>query len=178
MPDKSARYILEAVRLDVPVQKMRFQHVARALAGDLGPQIQAGELTVKTDVTRATGLVEAFTTGYPRIGWQLQGDAFRLCVVPDPQLAKGPDGWDKIEAHARCYKEFFDFAPVREAIPGAGLDIPAPSGGLLTFRHFKPSFAYRYLRVPGITPEQVRQLGVHYAQRAIMARAADGPAIS
>jgi hypothetical protein len=178
MPDKSARDILEAVRLNVPVQKMRFQHVAQVLAGDLGPQIQAGKLTVKIDVTRATCLVEVFTTGYSRIGWQLQGDAFRLCVVPDPQLANGTDAWDKIEAHARCYKEFFDFAPVRETIPGAGPDIPSPSGGPLTFRHFKPNFAHRYLRVPGITTEQVRQLGVHYAQHAITARAADGPAIS
>ena len=39
-------------------------------------------------VTRATGLVEVFTTGYPRIGWQLQGDAFRLCVVPDLWVPK------------------------------------------------------------------------------------------
>jgi len=171
MPARAARDLLEAVRLDVPVQKMRFQHLTRALTADLAPEIRAGTLTVKADVTRATGLAEAFTAGYPRIGWQLQGDAFRLCVEPHPGLAQDAGSWDQIEDQARGHAGFFDFAPVRDIIPGTGPAIPASGSGPLAFRHFRPSFAYRYVRVPGITLAQARQLGVLYARRALTERA-------
>jgi hypothetical protein len=84
MPSAGVRALLALARLDVPVQKMRFQHAARELTRRLQAEVGSGMLTVSADVTRATGLVEAFTTGYPRLGWQLQGDDFRLCAEPDP----------------------------------------------------------------------------------------------
>jgi hypothetical protein len=139
MPARGIRDLLEAVCLDVPAQKMRFQHVARTLTADLAPEIRAGPLTVKADVTRATGLAETFTTGYPRIGWQLQGDAFRLCVEPDPRLARDPGNWDQIEDQARCHAAFFDFTPVRDLIADAGPAIPASGSRPLAFRHFRPT---------------------------------------
>lgn len=178
MPTTTVREMLETARLNVPVQKMRFQHLARALAADLVPEISAGTLTVKADVTRATGLAEAFTTGYPRIGWQLQGDAFRLCVEPSPELARDALGWDQIEGQARRHAGFFDFSPVRRLIPGTGPDIPASKNGPLEFRHFRPSFTYRYVRVPDITFGQARQLGVMYARRALTESASASPKAS
>jgi hypothetical protein len=102
MPTMTVWDMLETVRLAVPVQKMRLQHLARALTVDLTPEISAGTLTVKADVTRATGLAEAFTTGYPRIGWQFQGDAFRLCLEPSPELARDTPGWDQTLQPARA----------------------------------------------------------------------------
>ena len=95
-PSPAVRALLAPARLDVPVQKMRFQHAARELTRDLQAQIKSRKLTVRADVTRATGLVEAFTTGYPRLGWQLQGDVFRLCAEPDPRLAQTTRGWGTI----------------------------------------------------------------------------------
>jgi hypothetical protein len=59
-------------------------------------------------------------------------------------------------------------------IPHAGPVMPATASGLPAFGHFKPSFVYRYVRVPGITSSQARQLGIVYAQRAIAARAPAG----
>lgn len=171
MPSQAVRQLLAPARLDVPVQKMRFQHVARELARELEPELRAEKLTVRADVTRATGLVEAFTTGYPRLGWQLQGDDFRLCAEPHPRLEPGPRGsWDKIEDQARRYARYFDFGPVYGIVPGAGPVVPAGAGGLPAFRHFRPSFVYQYVRVPGVTAEQVREIGLMYARSALEAR--------
>jgi hypothetical protein len=171
MPSPAVRQLLAPARLDVPVQKMRFQHAARELARELEPELSAGKLTVRADVTRATGLVEAFTAGYPRLGWQLQGDAFRLCAEPHPRLAPGPRGsWDKIEGQARRYARYFDFAPLYGIVPEAGPVVPADGDGSPAFRHFRPSFVYQYVRVPGVTAEQVREIGLLYARSALEAR--------
>jgi hypothetical protein len=170
MPSADVRALLAPARLDVPVQKMRFQHAARELTRDLQAEVESQKLTVRADVTRATGLVEAFTTGYPRLGWQLQGDAFRLCAEPDPRLAQTTSGWGKIEDRARRYARFFDFAPVYRIIPDAGPPVPACGDGPLAFNHFRPSFVYQYVKAPRLTAEQVHRVGLLYARSAMDAR--------
>ena len=170
MPSPAVRALLAPARLDVPVQKMRFQHAARELTRDLQAQIKSRKLTVRADVTRATGLVEAFTTGYPRLGWQLQGDAFRLCAEPHPRLAQTTRGWGTIEDRARQYAHFFDFGPVHRIIPDAGPAVPTRGDGPLAFKHYRPTFVYQYVKVPRVTAEQVHQIGLLYAHSAMNAR--------
>jgi len=95
----------------------------------------------------------------------------RLYAEPHTRLAPGPAGsWDKIEDQARRYARYFDFAPLYGIVQEAGPVVPADGGGGRAFRHFRPSFVYRYVRVPGVTAEQVREIGLLYARSALEAR--------
>ncbi len=151
LPD-SQRAVLRAARLDAPVQKMRYQQVAAALA--------ARGVTATVGFTRGTGLVEEFTKGPDGLilGWQLQGDQFRLTIiVPEGHPGRGRDRKSRAvrEEEAARHTGYFDFSTVPVAA--------AATAG--RFCHYAPDSVYRYVRVPGITVEQAVQLGYEYSRR-------------
>ncbi|WP_141962666.1 PD-(D/E)XK nuclease family protein [Actinoallomurus bryophytorum] len=166
--DGESRQQLQRLRLDAPVQKMRFQVVAtqvhRRLAGKL-PDI---DIDVGAGLSNRAGFVGGFADRVgPRLGWQIQQRQFRLAfVVPvgDPGHGRTEHAWQARYEHARRYADYFDFDAVRELVPTAGLE--RPEGQPLGFQRFNPDFAYRYVPVPGITVGQAIELGVRYMQRA------------
>jgi hypothetical protein len=66
---------------------------------------------------------------------------------------------------AEQHADYFDFGYLRDLIPAAGPERPQP-GAPDRFLGFAPDFAYRYVRVTGITAAQAHDLGDHYGQRA------------
>ncbi|MER5660412.1 PD-(D/E)XK nuclease family protein [Streptomyces mirabilis] len=152
---RSQREILHTARLDVPVQKMRYQRIAIEL-GDRG-------LTgVHTNLTNGTGLVNWYTDSPHEFswGWQLQGEQFRLAIV----VNEDHPGYGRSAKHkairkeeARRHSDFFTF----DSISGAG-----PVGPVrVEFGDYNPDFIYKYVTIPGITVAQAVDLGVEYAQR-------------
>jgi hypothetical protein len=88
------------------------------------------------------------------IGWQLQGNHFRRFLIAPDELAGGSAAQkqariDYVDAHHRGW---FDFA----AEQALGPFLPAPSSA---YKHFAPAFVYDYVKVPGITVQQVLELG-------------------
>ncbi|MGH3375310.1 MAG: PD-(D/E)XK nuclease family protein [Actinoallomurus sp.] len=161
-----SRQELQRMRLDGPVQKMRYQvvaaHVRRRLTGKIsGIDIGAG-------LSNTAGFVGGFIdSAGPSLGWQLQQRQFRLAfVVPkgDPGHGRDEGAWRARYKHARRYADYFDFSAVRELVPTAGPE--RPEGQPLGFQRFNPDFAYRYVPVPGITVGQAVELGVRYMQDA------------
>ncbi|MFF8992405.1 PD-(D/E)XK nuclease family protein [Streptomyces sp. NPDC014983] len=153
---KHQRDILGAARLDVPVQKMRFQHIAIELG-------KRGLTGVRTDLTNGTALVNWYTDS-PRgfsWGWQLQGEQFRLAIV----VEKGHPHYGRSARHkavrqeeARKHSDFFTFGPIE----GAG-----PVGPIrkIEFCDFNPDFTYKYVNISDLTIAQAVELGVEYARR-------------
>ncbi|MEV7150489.1 hypothetical protein AB0O05_28800 [Streptomyces sp. NPDC093084] len=153
---RSERDILHAARLDVPVQKMRYQR----LAIELGRRGLAG---VETNLTNGTALASWYTEsphGF-RWGWQLQGEQFRLAIVfPKGHRAHGSASRHKEmrREEARKHGDFFVF----DSIFGAGPVGPVRG---IEFGDYNPDFIYKYVNIPGITLEQGAEIGVEYAER-------------
>lgn len=166
---KPVRAVLAQARLDAPVQKMRCQHLATRLREMLAKDGTAGTVRIRADLTNATGLVEGFAGDNPAFGWQLQGEDFRLAIKVGEQAAgAGPDARAAVAAQHASY---FDFSQLRHLVPAAGPEHPQP-GSAARFLGFAPDFAYRYVKVPGITASQAQALGEYYARKA--ATYADG----
>jgi hypothetical protein len=151
------RQILQGARLDAAVQKMRCQQVATGLA--------IHGIHAHVNLSHGTGLVDWFT-GDPevlRLGWQLQGNQFRLAiVVPGHHLGYGRTGKNRAarEEEAVRHPGFFDFT----GLPATYAAAPADG-----FRHYAPGFVYRYVHVPGITIGEAIQTGAEYGQRIAIA---------
>ena len=151
---KEQRTLLDRVRLDSPVQKMRFQRVATALAAQ---GVSAG-----VTLTNNTGLIDWFTEGPDGLkwGWQLQGHQFRLAII----VPEGHTGYGRREEH-RAAREaeaaqrasFFNFDTLVEL----GL---AASAKPTKFLRYNPDFVYQYVAVPGITVGQAVELGLYYTE--------------
>lgn len=160
---------LQRLRLDAPVQKMRYQavatHVRRQLATELpGIDISAG-------LSNGKGLVQGSIDGpRPRLGWQLQQQQFRLALVVadhSPGHGRNEVAREARYAQAREHDAFFDFSAVRELISSAGPERPLNvEGRPIGFLRFDPNFTYRYVPVPGITVGQAIELGIRYTRRA------------
>ncbi|MHA6758425.1 PDDEXK-like family protein [Streptacidiphilus sp. PAMC 29251] len=152
--DKEPRTLLDRVRLDAPVQKMRFQQVATELA--------AHGVTAGVTLTNNTGLIDWFTKGPDGLtwGWQLQGHQFRLAIiVPEGHAGHGRRDEHQAarEAEAARRASFFNF----DALVDLGL---AASAKPTKFLRYNPNFVYQYIAVPGITVGQAVQLGLYYTQ--------------
>ncbi|MER6329249.1 hypothetical protein ABT298_07905 [Streptomyces sp. NPDC001034] len=152
---RSQRDILHTARLDVPVQKMRYQQVAVELG-------ERGLTGVETNLTNGTALIDWYSDSPHGFewGWQLQGEQFRLAMI----VGKDHPGYGNSAKHravreeeARRHIDFYSF----ESIDGAG-----PVGPVrVEFGSYNPSFVYRYVEIPGITVGQAVDLGVEYAER-------------
>lgn len=160
MLPKEQRTLLTGARLDAPVQKMRCQAVAALL--------RARGVAAEAKLTNGTGLVEWFTSGQGlRLGWQLQGEHFRLAaIVPQDHPGFGRNDRARLARQdaAREYLSFFRF----DALPTADAVRPADGGWL----RFDPSFVYRYVPMPGVTVDQVVTAGTELTRQAKLALAA------
>jgi hypothetical protein len=163
-PTRADRRVLASIRLDGPIQKMRYQHIA------LQARRLVPGLTVGVNLTNGTGLAEGVCWhGNIRVGWQLQGDQWRLAMAfrdDDRYYGRENTHWENRATFAREHRDWFDFDAVRDVTgtatperPGIGAD-----GGFL---RFNPDFVYRYLPVPGLTVADALTLAVTYGKRAI-----------
>ncbi|WP_329462279.1 PD-(D/E)XK nuclease family protein [Streptomyces sp. NBC_01431] len=160
MLPKEQRSLLTTARLDAPVQKMRCQAVAALL--------RARGVAAEAKLTNGTGLVEWFTPGPGlRLGWQLQGEQFRLAaIVPQEHPGFGRNAAARLARQdaAHEYLRFFRF----DALPTSEPVRPADGGWL----RFDPSFVYRYVPMSGVTMDQIVTAGTELTRQAQLALAA------
>jgi hypothetical protein len=152
---RSQRDILHTARLDVPVQKMRYQQ----LAIELG---RRGVVGTHTDLTNGTALVDWYTDSPHGFawGWQLQGEDFRLAiVVPEGHPGRGnsPKHRAVREEEARRHSDFYTFG----SIDGAGPVKPVR----VEFGSYNPGFTYRYVSIPGIRISRAIDLCIEHTRR-------------
>jgi hypothetical protein len=117
--------------------------------------------------TNKSPLVSMFQrvgAGENRVGWQLQGDSWRLAaVIGEPALVgRTAERRAERERWAEAHIDWFDFAAVEQTVPGWRL----PRGAGSRWNRYDPDFIYRSRRVPGVTVGMVLELGMTYARRA------------
>jgi hypothetical protein len=127
-------------------------------------ETDAARLRIRADLTRGTGLIEAFAGNDPEFGWQLQGEDFRLAIRVGVQAADR--GQAARAAVADQHAAYFDFTELKRLIPSASHEQPAPDAPT-RYLGFAPNFVYRYVKVPSITAGQVQELSNHYSKHAV-----------
>jgi hypothetical protein len=88
------------------------------------------------------------------VGWQLQGTQFRrFLIAPDILAGASPAQKQARIQHADdSHAGWFQFE--EEQVLG-----PFPAAPTPAYKHFNPAFLYDYIKVPGITIQQVLDLG-------------------
>jgi hypothetical protein len=84
------------------------------------------------------------------LGWQYQGDQWRVVVITDRYKGRT----DKLRAarHAYVadrYARWFDFEPIN-ALTGRAIDVVPPTEAREQFNGYNPDFVYRYRKVPSL----------------------------
>jgi hypothetical protein len=173
--------LLEAIRMDAAVQKARASWVAAEIRRQLGRD--AGEVRINSGFTNGRALVEGFcevpdvvdafeADPHKRdsIGWQLQGDQFRLAVITYKFPQRSPSARRERETYVQNnYAEWFsldDYVTVTERT--SPLVATRRRGGEETlFQGYDPNFSYRYVRCSGLNVDQIVRLGTTYSRAAI-----------
>ncbi len=147
---------------------MRSQYVAREVRRRLPLEV-ASRVGVTAGLTNGVGIVESaieVRDGGVAVGWQLQGEQFRLFMVLRAEGMSGRtlDHRHRRETFARESGSWFNFEVLREITGIEAEARPAATGAGLGFNKYDPDFVYRYLPSPGITVGQVIDAGVAYSQ--------------
>jgi hypothetical protein len=166
------RTALKAAQLTDAVGKMR----AHQLLAEIRHQYRIDDLKptiMRVNFTRGTPLVEAFWMG-PQgdgVGWQMQGDQWRLVMILDSLSGRGEQASDVRAAYAGM-QSWFDFDPFYEDLGVPAPPAPTKSG----FNKYDPNFVYRYQKLPnGVTFEKLCYLALTYGDLAQRFTFNDGP---
>jgi len=158
---------LRSIRLESVFEKSRVS----AVSGDVRQAVRdrgwdASEFIFDSGMTRGLALLSAYRRirDDEYLGWQIQGDQFRLAVKVG--TANRGSGRADREAYVRAsYDDWFDFSSLYEVAPDlAGL--PGRRGDPNRLNSYEPDFAYLYVRCGGITRRQIVAAGLRYLERA------------
>lgn len=149
-------------QLMTAVSKLRALYVSNFI----DKQIPSSETSrsASAGFTRATPIVEfTYSIGSGdddvRVGWQVQGQQFRLFAVL-PHL----DGRTEDLRAARSRwglenRQYFDFGSLAEIV---GLSVRDTVPANDTFNRYDPDFIYKYLKMPDLTVGELVQLAKRY----------------
>lgn len=150
------------------VQKLRYSGLVQMLPGRMGPD----QPDLEVNITRGVGLASCFqqVSTTRSVGWQLQGDQFRVVVrMQDQGLhGKGP-GLKEARSReaAEDHADWFDFAPAEEIL-GDLLRPRKPEAR--TWLHFDPDFVYQVRKLDrAVRTDQLVRLLTTYTVRALNA---------
>jgi hypothetical protein len=156
--------------LSSALRKMRARRVAAMLQSDLLERTGVDAL-VDSDFRNGSAIItcaiELDTAGSgvpPRVGFQLQGNQFRLMAILEHLSTKaggmlaGQVAWGS--AHAWVF-EFDD--ELDELLGSTGLAMPNAAKG---FNKFAPDFIYRYKKVPALTYLQLLDAALLVTRKA------------
>lgn len=149
--------ILKTLRLHNALQKFRTRRVRSLLETYLAVRGLQYDL-IESEFTKGTPLISVFVrlADEGQIGWQLQGNQFRRFLIVPPHLrGTSEDSKAQRVIYAReHHASWFDFTVEQELGPFS----TAPTAD---FKHFAPGFVYDYdyLKVPGISIQQLLELG-------------------
>ncbi|HEX8509974.1 MAG TPA: hypothetical protein VF635_10855, partial [Propionibacteriaceae bacterium] len=157
--------VLDASPFNGPVQKMRCARLLELIQLELGQPLQFN-----------SGLAHgaAFCSFYEPIsttrtvGWQLQGNQLRRCVLLSDTHLYGR-GDEKAGARARVaaeeYPHWFDFRFAEHIL---GDRAKLPPGGTTGWNHFAPSFVYQYRKLdPSVTTAELVQILAEWTRDAL-----------
>ena len=154
---------LERTRLADGCAKLRADAVAARLEEHAQAEGIAELVEIKSGFTNKNPMVEILQKhGGHRVGWQLQGDSWRLAAVLSALDGRSPERRAARERWAEAHLSWFDFGLVQDAVP----DWREARGSVGHWNRYDPDFVYRSLRVPSITVGTVLELGMAYAHRA------------
>jgi hypothetical protein len=140
--DAADQTVLSTVRLQDAVGKMRAHQFLRLM---LNQYQDMGLTPDRTEVGYSNGrpLISAFWTRPDgvEVGWQFQGQSWRLALVVHHIAGKSAEQIAARAAYART-QPWFDFGPFHDV-----LDQPH-IGGALPFGRFNPAFVYTKQEVP------------------------------
>jgi hypothetical protein len=164
--------VLRTVRLHDVLQKARTRRV-RHLLEQRFAQADLPYDFIESEFTSGGPLLSAAVdlSDGCRIGWQLQGSQFRRFLIVAEELA-GPSAAQKLARirHADDHhRAWFGFGAEHALGPFGS----APTSA---YKHFAPDFLYDYIKVPGITVQQVLYLGELTLRQALDYREASRPA--
>ena len=176
--------LLHGIRMDAAVQKARASWVTAQIRGQLGDDSK--EVRVNSGFTNGRALIEGFcpvpgtappwkkddVDNHDLVGWQLQGEQFRLAVVTYKFEHPSSTRQDRESYVHTTYNDWFTFdqyAAITDRIAS-----PAPTrrrqGQEPLFQAYDPTFSYRYVPCNALSVDEIIRLGVAYS-RAALARA-------
>lgn len=170
---KDVLRLLDQIRISAGVQKARASYVARAIRTELAEE--GVGVDVGYGFTNGLSLIEAYWPLPPvssdvkpdSLGWQIQGEQFRLVVVTGAPALQGKPQRAQREAYvAEKYASWFDFELLEKETGAEPLATEVLVRGGYQFYGYDPDFVYRYRKAPALTPEQIIRLGTAYLSRA------------
>jgi hypothetical protein len=152
------------------LRKMRARRVAAMLQSDLRDRTDMDAL-VDSDFTKGSAMITCAieldapgAAAPPRVGFQLQGNQFRLMAILEHLSTKTGGTLSDQVAWASANAWAFEFDEELDAVLGsAGLAMPNAAKG---FNKFAPDFIYRYKKVPALTYPQLLDAALLVTRRA------------
>ena len=140
----------------------RTNRLAELVRAELDPGSDVG-----AGLSNTTGIVQRFLPGPGgfQLGWQLQGQQFRLAVIVNgkARLAGPGNRTKREELVEREYLDFFDFSAMALGRPGGLL---GDYRGAKPWLGYNPDFVYRYRPiVPSATWAECVELCFHFSRR-------------
>lgn len=163
---KPLRTALRDRRLKTLVRKARIREVRRYLQEDSGTL--GVDIAFKDGFTNGRPLLEGFAkaAGGHSIGWQLQGEQFRLAMILPHLKGRTEESRQRRAAVGAAHPEWFDFTAARQVL-GADLPVNPNQTSGPRFLRYDPNFIYQYVKAESITASEIRDLSRHYSRTAL-----------
>jgi hypothetical protein len=160
---------LREIRLHDAIGKLRARNAIAMIANSSSPLGAGQEVEFDANFTNGLPLVEAFVrlSNGDRVGWQYQGNQWRLAVITKTHFGKSADQREMRHSHvAREYASWFDFSQIPILLDKELPEVPKNElkGG---FNGFNPDFVYRYRSLPDLTINEAKLLSDHFLEKAI-----------
>lgn len=166
--DPATRGDLQSIRLHDAIGKLRARCAIASVSRSMEELFCDETVRFDANFTNGQPLVEAFIRcdDGDWIGWQYQGDQWRLAVITDIHLGKTAESRARRQEYvARKYIGWFDFTEISELIGRASEKIP-PRESAGDFNGYNPNFVYRYRALPRLSLAELTTLSHHYLLRA------------
>ena len=163
------REVLHQIRLHDAMSKVRARHTALLLRQSMNRFGHNPVLEFDANFTNGEPLLEAFVQceNGDRIGWQYQGQQWRLAVITKTHFGRTNEQRDLRHSYvAEKYADWFDFDPVPSILGRQVNEIPRlEMNG--EFNGYNPDFVYRYRKITNLRFFELEALSLHYISLAL-----------
>lgn len=166
--DEQSNLVLKSVRLHDAIGKLRTRSAVATIERMMAEHTGLGEIVFKADFSRSRPLMDAFIlcNNGDRIGWQIQGDQWKLAIRTSVHVGRTSELRDLRYAYVeKFYQDWFDFSEIPELL-GRTISVNSSLEKKGTFTGYQPDFVYRYRSLPGLTLNELEVLSRHYLARA------------
>lgn len=164
----SAGEFLLRVRMKDAVEKLRARSASASIQRAMTPVLKRTPAKYKAAYTNGQPLLEAFIEcrNGDRIGWQYQGDQWRLAIITKKQVGRSKAVRERRhKTVARKYAKWFDFSHINSLIGRDVSEVPRLEAAG-RYCGYNPDFVYRYRKLPNLTLAEMETLSRHYLTQA------------